>query len=46
MAFKEDYVRTKVDSWVSDIEELSMIAISEPDAAYYGYMLKVIVIMR
>ena len=36
--FKEGYVRTKVDSWVSDIEELSKIATSEPHAAYYGYI--------
>ena len=31
---KDDYVRTKVQKWKDDVESLSMIAVSQPQAAY------------
>ena len=35
--FKEIYVKTKVDKWVTDIEELSEIAKDEPQSVYSSF---------
>ena len=36
--YTHDLIKSKVASWVSDIEEISKIALSEPHAAYYGFV--------
>ena len=35
--FKRDYVREKVAKWTKDVEDLSVIAIDEPQAALSAY---------
>ena len=35
--FKETYISTKVQKWAKDVEELSIIALEEPQAAFSGY---------
>ena len=34
---RETYVKKKVEKWVKDVEELSEIALDEPQAALSGY---------
>ena len=33
-SFKEEYVKHKVECWIKDIENLSKIAVEEPQLAY------------
>ena len=36
--FVKEYVTSKVTEWAKEIEELSKIAVTEPQCAYYGYI--------
>ena len=35
--FKENYVKKKVESWCRDVDELSQIAVEDPQVAYSAY---------
>ena len=35
--FKEQYVKSKIEKWVADVEELTKIANDEPQAAYSSF---------
>ena len=48
--YREEYVKEKVENWVSEIETLAKIAVSQPQAAYSafisGYMHKFTYLIR